>query len=223
LAVSILAAALAAACAGSELHQDCVERLVWKGHDYGGTMGRPPLGERLGRTATLGCGGEPSRRVTIFSIRGVSPSVAIAVQPRGGHRFLGLGPGYIVESPRHPLHRAVFGTDDEPDAYEGQRCRPPRSVLARAVTTPVYEEKPLTVAAARGADRAYLRGRGVRGEVSFGAGSAIEGFDRGGVPFIEAGDRLRLLLRACTYGPEADPGLRGISNLVVVRLGRVRG
>jgi hypothetical protein len=219
-----VAAALAAGCGeGADLQGDCEERLVWNGHDYGGTRARPPLGERLGRTATLGCGGEPNRRVTIFGIRGVSPSVAIAVRPDGEPRFLGLGPGYIVESPRHPLHRAVFGSDDAPDAYEGQRCRRPRSVVARAVTTPVYEDKPLKVAAARRADRPYLRGRGVRGQVSFDAGSAIEGFDRGGVPFIEAGDRLRLLLRACTYGPEADPGLRGISKLVVARLGPVRG
>jgi hypothetical protein len=128
-----VAAALAAGCGeGADLQGDCEERLVWNGHDYGGTRARPPLGERLGRTATLGCGGEPNRRVTIFGIRGVSPSVAIAVRPDGEPRFLGLGPGYIVESPRHPLHRAVFGSDDEPDAYKGQRCRTPRSVLARA-------------------------------------------------------------------------------------------
>jgi hypothetical protein len=219
-----VAAALAAGCGeGADLQGDCEERLVWNGHDYGGTRARPPLGERLGRTATLGCRREPNRRVTIFGIRGVSPSVAIAVRPDGERRFLGLGPGYIVESPRHPLHRAVFGADDAPDAYKGQRCRRPRSVLARALTTPVYETRSLTVAAERRADRPYLRGHGVRGIVSFDAGSVIEGFDRGGVPFIKAGDRLRLVLRACKYGPQASPGLRGLDRLVVVRLGPVRG
>jgi hypothetical protein len=88
--------------------ESAFERLVWKGQDYGGDRYKPPLGERLGWTATLGCKGEPNRQVTIFKVRGVSPSIAIAVKPDGQRRFLGLGPGYIVESPRHPLHRAVF-------------------------------------------------------------------------------------------------------------------
>jgi hypothetical protein len=48
-------------------------------------------------------------------------------------------------------------------------------------------------------------------------------FDRGGIPFVEAGDRFGLLLRVCGYGPEAPQGLRGLAKLVVVRLGPVRG
>jgi hypothetical protein len=203
-------------------YPDCVERLVWDGHDCAGTRERPPLGARLGRTATLGCLGEALRRVTIFAVRRVDPSVAIVVRPDGDRRFLGLGPGYIVESPRPPLHRAIFGSDDEPDAYRDQRCRRRRAVLARAVTTPLYEKRPLSVTSERPADRRYLRGDGVHSVVSFDAWSAIKGFDRGGVPFIEAGDRFRLLLRACTYGPAAPPGLGGIDQRIVVRLDPVR-
>lgn len=117
-----VAAVTAVGCEGAGLQGQCVERLVWKGREYGGTGALPPLGHRLGRTATLGCDGEPSRQVTIFGVRGVSPSVAVAVRADGERRSLGLGPGYIVESPRHPLHRAVFGADDEPDAYGLVSC-----------------------------------------------------------------------------------------------------
>jgi hypothetical protein len=216
-----LAVTVASACQSDDLEsrQECVERIVWHGQEYGGTRHRAPLGERLGRTATLGCRGEPNRHVAIFSVQGVRPAVAIAVRPDGGARFLGLGAGYIVESRRHPLHRAVFETDHEPDAFAHQRCRRPRIVMARALTTPVYQTKSLVIAAERRADRRYLRGDGVRGVVSFDAGSTIHGFDRGGVPFVKAGDRFRVVLRACTYGPEAPPGLRGLDRLVVVRLG----
>jgi len=226
LVALLLTAALAAGCGGgqeSAAGGDCVERLLWSGGEYGGTPGRPPLGEVLGRTATLGCGGEPSREVTIFSVRGVHPSVAIAVRPEGGRRFLGLGPGYLVESPRHPLHDVVFGSESQPDTYRGYDCRRPRSVLARAVTTPVHETTSLIVAAERRADRSYLRGRGADGVLTFDAGSVIEGFDRHGIPFIEVGDRFRLLLRACTGGSEAPPGLRGLDKRIVVMLSPVHG
>jgi hypothetical protein len=220
--VAALCCAVSISCTegGEDLEGECVERLVWKGRDYGGDSYRPRLGDRLGRTATLDCDGSPNRRITVFSIPAVSPSVAIAVKPDGDRRFLGLGPGYIVESPRHPLHSAVFGSKDRPDVFRDQRCRPHRVVLARAVTTPVYGTKWLTVAAERPADRPYLRGRGVRGTVTFDATTALDGLERNGAPYIATGDRLRLTLRACRFGPEADPGLRGIASLVVVRAHR---
>jgi hypothetical protein len=50
--------------------------------------------------------------------------------------------------------------------------------------------------------------------------SVLKGVDRGGVPFVKAGDRLRLVLRACVYGPQAPDGLRGLHKLIVVRLAR---
>jgi hypothetical protein len=221
LTAGFVVAVLAAGCDSysSEMDGDCVERLVWQGHDWGGTRGRPPLGPRLGRTATLGCSGEPARQVTIYGVRGVDPSVAIAVQPHGSHRWLGLGPGYIAESPRHPLHRLLFGAH-EPDEYVDQVCRRPRSLPARARTTPIYEGRPLRVAAERPADRRYLRGRNVGGVLTLDVRSVLKGVDRGGVPFVKAGDRLRLVLRACVYGPQAPDGLRGLHKLIVVRLAR---
>jgi hypothetical protein len=220
LAGFLACAALASGCGRDEagLVGECVERLVWKGRDYGGLRHQPLLGERLGRTATLGCAGEPLHRVTIFEVRGVSPSIAIAVQPVGRRRYVGLGPGYIVESPRHPLHRAAYGGEDEPDHYADHHCRRPRTLPVRVLTTPVYETKWLRVGAERTADRRYLRGGNVGGILSIDARSELEGLDREGVPYIEAGDRLRAVLRACVAGPEAPPGLRGLNKLIVVRI-----
>jgi hypothetical protein len=221
LTAGLVVAVLAAGCESysSEMEGDCEERLVWQGHDWGGARGRPPLGARLGRTWTRGCGDERNERVTIYGVRGVDPSVAIAVQPRGTHRYLGLAPGYIVESPRHPLHRLLFGAH-EPNEYADQICRRPRSVPARARTTPIYQGRPLRVAAERSADRRYLRGHNVDGVLAFDVRSVLDGVDRRGVPFVKAGDRLRLVLRACVYGPQAPDGLRGLHKLIVVRLER---
>jgi hypothetical protein len=82
----------------------------------------------------------------------------------------------------------------------------------------VYETKWLRVGAERTADRRYLRGGNVGGILSLDARSELEGLDREGVPYIEAGDRLRAILRACVAGPEAPPGLRGLNKLIVVRI-----
>ena len=46
--------------------------------------------------------------------------------------------------------------------------------------------------------------------LSLDAGTVIEGLERGGIPYVERGERLRLALRACQGGPQADEGLRGL-------------
>jgi hypothetical protein len=209
----------AVGCQNAELEGDCLERLVWKGQEYGGLRGRPPAGESLGRTWTYACK-ERHQRVRIRRLIGVHPSIGVAVQPRGRHRYIGLGPGYIVESPRHPMHRAAFGSDNEPDEYEYQRCHAPRTVPARALATPIHENRALTVAAERRRHTGYIEGRGVQGVLSFDARSVVEGFDRHGVPHIRAGDRFRARLRACRYGRDAPDGLRGLAKLIVVRVTR---
>jgi hypothetical protein len=202
---------------------DCAERLVWQGREYAGLRHRPPLGEPVG-TTTLRCDGEPSSRVQFLRLKGVDTSVAIGVRPKGkprlvGGPYVGLGPGYVVQSPRHPFHRAVFGADDEPDEYQGRRCDPPRTVLARALNTPLADRRGLVVAAERPSDQTYLNADFVRGSVSFDVSSEIRGFDRGGVPYVERGDRFRLRLRACVLDAGSDD--KGSRRLVVVRLDRI--
>ena len=228
LAAGLLGLCTAAAFAGCQRSEvqsfegECVEELVWRGVDWAGHPHRPAFGERLGRTKTLACG-KPFQGVTIHRILGIDPSVAIAVkrdEPGGRRRYLSLGPGYVVQSPEHPFHRVVYGSDDLPDAYEDQICRGKRTVLARVTRAPLGDERWLTVRAARSKDARFVQGRGVRGVLSIDAGTAVEELERGGIPYVERGERLRLVLRACRGGPQADEGLRGLDSLVVVRMAR---
>jgi hypothetical protein len=46
------------------------------------------------------------------------------------------------------------------------------------------------------------------------------GLDRPDVPYSEAGDRVRLRLRACRSTRQAEPGLRGLAQLNVVHVAR---
>ena len=65
-----------------------------------------------------------------------------------------------------------------------------------------------------------MNGRRVRGVLSLDAGTVIEGLERGGIPYVERGERMRLVLRACRGGAQADEGLSGLDWLVVVRMAR---
>jgi hypothetical protein len=215
-----LAAVLALGCrdGAPKANGDCVERLMWRGAEYAGHPHRPAMTEQLGRTTTIACD-EPFEEVSIYRIPDVHPSVAVGVRrdrPGGRRRFLGLGPGYIVQSPRHPFHRVVYESDELPNAYDGQVCRRPRAVDARVIRTPMGDERWLTVRAVAPDDRRYVQGRGVRGVLSIDAGTVIDGLDRGGIPYVKSGQRLRLRLRACRGGPQAEEGLRGLAWLVVV-------
>ena len=225
MGVAVLAAALAVGCQEGPLafEGDCEERLFWRGAEYAGHPQRPALTELLGHTTTRACG-KPHEQVEVYRIGRVDPSVAIGIrreQPGGRRRFLGLGPGYIVQSPRHPFHRVVYESDELPDAYDGQVCRRPRAVDARVIRTPMGDERWLTVRAVAPDDRRYVQGRGVRGVLSIDAGTVIDGLDRGGIPYVKSGQRLRLQLRACRGGPQAEEGLRGLAWLVVVGMSGV--
>ena len=64
-----------------------------------------------------------------------------------------------------------------------------------------------------------MAGRGVQGILTMDARTKFaDGLERLGVPYVEAGDRLRLRLRACRFTREAEPGLRGLAQLNVVRV-----
>jgi hypothetical protein len=218
------AAAIACDAKGPEADGDCLERLFWRGVEYAGHPHRPVFAERLGMTSTRACG-EPHERVTIYRIRGVHPSVAVAVrrkQPGGRRRYLALGPGYFVQSPRHPLHRVLFGSDARPAPYGGLVCGSPRTVTARVVRVPLGEERWLTVREQRPGDRRFLLGRNVGGSLSIFADSIITGLDRGGIPHVKRGQDLRLVLRACRGGPASEDWLRGLAFLVVDRMSDAR-
>ena len=155
--------------------------------------------------------------MSIHRIAGVDPSEAVGVRRRGKRSHLALGPGYVVQSPRHPIHRVLYGTDERSRPYDGLICRRPRTLLARVSRAPVGDERWLTARAERPRDRGFLGGRNVRGNLSVFAASAIEGLDRRGIPYVARGQRLRLTLRACRGGPAGEDWLRGLAFLVVDR------
>jgi hypothetical protein len=205
---------------GAPVEPDCVAQLLWHGvpHQSSGDLQQPlVLGERLGKGRIPGCGDDPGSEVNVAAIRGVDPSVAVGVEG-GEWPYAWLRPGYVPESPRHPLHGAIFGSPREPDAEAGFRCGRPWTIRARALSTPAHDLVFLTAAAEDEAFQPILHRGGVQGIVTVDADTVFAGFERDGIPFVQAGDRFALTLRECV-GTEDAPGLNGLRRLVVERLG----
>jgi hypothetical protein len=143
----------------------------------------------------------------------------VAVRVEGGDwPYAWLAPGYLGDSPRHPLHDAIHGSPDEPNAEDGFRCGRPRALRAHALNTPAHDLVFLTVAAEDEAAQPFLRRDGVDGIVTLDAHTVFADFERHGIPFVQRGDRFGLLLRECV-GRGSEPGLAGLRRLVVERLG----
>jgi hypothetical protein len=222
--VLVIGVALLAAvgCGGEETAvqaPDCVAPLTWSGVEYWGAATleeAAAVGTRLGK-GIIRCRGEsapPGRHVDVLGIEAVSSSVAVAVE---GEPYAWLAPGYLPESLRHPLHDAVFGSPEGPNAEAGFRCGSSRTIRARALTTPVFDIVPLEVAAADEEAQEFLHLEGVGGIVTLDADTVVTGFEREGIPFVQAGDEFWLVLSECE-GKETEPGLAGLRRLVVRKL-----
>jgi hypothetical protein len=212
--VVVLLAIVAGGC--RDVDGDCAAHFSWDGVEYDG-LGYPrqrvEVGPRLRDSVIRGCRDAPAIDVVVFRLGGIDPSVAVAVKSDPSSRQVELWgrPGYIVESPRHPLHGAVYLTADEPDATEGYRCGAPRTMRVRVVGTVVPGAAPLRVAATRASDREFLlRGKAGR-YVNVDAQTTITGADRDGIPYVATGERLRIVVRACGSN---EPGMEGLRTLV---------
>ena len=194
---------------------DCDARLVWNGVTYSsaGSPSKPLLlGRQLGSGVIPDCAEDaPVRKVEVVGIRGVRPSVAVAVLGEGEPPYAWLAPGYLPEHPRHPLHDAIYAPG-EPDAEAGFLCGPERTVRARAVTTPSVGY--LQVSAEEDRVQDFLLREDVEGIVTLDSDTVVTGFERDGIPFVQAGDRFTLTLRECK-GKSTEPGLTGLRRLVV--------
>jgi hypothetical protein len=199
---------------------DCLAQLEWNGVAYrsSGDLVKPiVLGKPLGKGRIPGCGNDPVyQQLNVVGIRGVSPSVAVAVAS-DDWPYAWLAPGYIVESTLHPLHKSVFGSVEKPDAEDGFDCGRTRAIRARAVTTPVFDVQPLTVEAEDDQLRSFLLREDVDGIVTLDAHSVVNGFERDGIPFLKTGDEFSLTLRECV-GKAAEAGLAGLRRLVIKEL-----
>jgi hypothetical protein len=203
---------------------DCAYPLLWNGVRYEAGIDLPAsstLGLQIGPGVVLGCGSEelgyfPDEDVDVRRIEGIAPSIAVAALLKDASRpLVWLAPGYLVESPRHPLHAAVaksWGLDGR----EGFTCGASQTTNARALSTP-DPGQPLQVEADDPEVEALLNEPGTQRLVSVGADTAITGLQRHGVPYVERGDEFVLAVRACD-GDENRPGLAGLRLLIADRI-----
>ena len=146
VALAIIVAA--AGCAGQEragstptepdAALDCAYPLVWNEVRYEAGIDLPSsarLGPKLGPGVVLGCGSEemgyyPDENVSVRRIDGVDPAVAVAARIKDADRpIVWLGHGYLVESPRHPLHPTI-ATSWGLDGHQGFTCGASRKTRA---------------------------------------------------------------------------------------------
>lgn len=150
------------------------------------------------------------------SVEGIDPAIAVAASTKESFQSLvWLAPGYLVESPRHPLHAATaksWGLD----GHEGYVCGRSLTTKARALSTP-RPGQPLEVEADDHEVESLLVAPGTQRLVSIEADTAISGLERHGIPYVKRGDEFVLVLRACD-GNESEPGLAGIRLLIADRL-----
>jgi hypothetical protein len=205
---------------------DCPFPLLWNDVRYEAGIDLPPsskLGPEIGPGVVLGCGSEetgsyPDEDVDVRRIEGVPPSVAVAALLEGASEpVVWLAHGYLVESPRHPLHAAVVESWGLDDGREGFTCGEAQATRARALSTPAPGQ-PLEIEADEPEVEALLTAPGTRRLVSVEPGTDLSGLERYGVPSIERGDEFVLSLRVCD-GDESVPGLAGIRLLIADSVG----
>jgi hypothetical protein len=217
---------MAAACGGSRTAGepspilDCAYPLIWNEVRYEVGVELPKtsdLGSRLGPGVVRGCGSEelgyiPDEEVEVRGIEGIDPAVAVTASIQDSlESLVWLAPGYLVESPRHPLHSTIaknWGLN----GHEGYTCGGRLTTKARALSTP-EPGQPLEVEAEDHEVESLLVASGTQRLVSIEADTAISGLERHGIPYIKRGDEFVLVLRACD-GNENEPGLAGIRLLI---------
>ena len=199
---------------------DCAYPLLWNEVRYEAGIGLPEtteLGRRLGPGVVRGCGSEelgyyPDEAVDVRSLAGVDPAVAVAASTKDSpEAAVWLAPGYLVESPRHPLHTAIT-RDWDLDGHEGFICGRSLTTKARALSTP-GPGQPLEVEGEDPEVESLLVAPGTQRLVSIETDTAISGLERHGTPYVQRGDEFTLVLRACD-GNENEPGLAGLRLLI---------
>ena len=118
------------------------------------------------------------------------------------------GPGYLTESPHHPLHAVLYG--EEPDEIHGFHCEADtRSLTGRVDSTPGFG----MVIRLKGLDdpsSALLRP--YDGVVFIDAETEFDGLDRDGIPYLEEGTEVSVAARQCEWDGA------GSRKLVVTRM-----
>jgi hypothetical protein len=190
---------------------DCLYPLMWDDRYYEPAVDLHPswqAGEALGPGVVLGCGSPemgyyPDEGVDVRSVKGIHPSIAVAA-PMYNSTELAIfaAPGYLLESPQHPLHEALaenWGYDDQSwYTCEEKTLR----TRGRSLTTPELGQG-LEVVAVNPTVEELLVAPGGNRWVSINPETKFSGFDRNGVPFVREGDDFMLVVNVCR--DEDDP------------------
>jgi hypothetical protein len=169
------------------------------------------LGAALGPGVVLGCGSEelgyyPDEDVEVRSVEGIDTAVSVAALLEDATRSLvWVAPGYLIESPRHPLHEALAPNWGYAEIADTFTCEGTFRSRARSLTTPGVGQ-PLEVKAVNPAVEALLVAPGGNRAVSLDPRTEITGFDRHGVPYVGEGDELMLVLSTCWDESDSTAG-----------------
>ena len=125
VALAALAGALLALASAESHATSCAPILTWRGTVYSGgfTTRGLEFGLRIGTAYVPDCPnpGEkegPPTPVTLLRVVGIRPAIAVGTRH---DREPYLAEGFFIESPRHPLHRKIFGRRS-PDETRGWSC-----------------------------------------------------------------------------------------------------
>ena len=193
VALFALVVGVATAAPGGAAATSCAPTLTWRGVVYhGGFSGRGlGFGETVGTGLVPSCPsqGEPAappEPVTLLRIRGVRPALAVA--PRNERRPY-IADGYVIESPRHPLHRMFFPRG-VPNETAGWSCARSFTRVGRVTHTPPNVFRVNGV-------QYFLDSRTVFGRRLM----------RHGVPYLGRGTRVGLEARRCSRRGHNGPKL----------------
>ena len=188
--VLALAGGIAALTAAEARATTCVPTLTWRGTVYDGSfqVRGVELGARIGTGLIPDCpmpGEEPDppTPVGVLRVVGVRPAIAVG----GRHdRDVYLAAGFVIQSPRHPLHRKIFRRGS-PNETRGWSCGPAFRRVGRLRTAP---ESAVGIA---------FRGTGRRAQLFLDARTQFdERLARFGVPYLAPGMRVAVTATRCT-------------------------
>jgi hypothetical protein len=194
---------------------DCLYPLVWDDRYYEPAVELPAswkLGAALGPGVVLGCGSEtqgyyPDESVDVRGVAGIHSSIAVATRLEGSSRAgIWAAPGYLIESPRHPLHEPLAPNWGDAELRDEFTCEETFRTRARSLTTPELGQG-LEVVAVNPAVEELLVAPGGNRHVALDPATEITGLVRNGVPYVRKGDELMLVVSACWN--ENDPTAGG--------------
>jgi hypothetical protein len=202
-ALIVLTTAVAALAPG-DAQAACGAVLKWRGALYFGDFPTRAIkfGARVGTGQIPDCAdtGEPpgpATPVTLLRVSGVRPAIAVGTAP---DRDLYLRHGFVIQSPRHPLHAKIFRRGS-PNETRGWSCGPEFRRAGRVTSAP-----PLNL---------RIRYRRTQQQPQFFVDANTRFSDRltrFGVPFLAIGARVTVKATRCTAS-------KGRSKLVARSLG----